>query len=89
MHISGQCIPVAADVAMALPSVQALAHLSYTPVAKQHLLLLLHPLLLLLLLLQMRAYRKDIADLLKSGKLDYAIIRVESVIREQLTLTGV
>ena len=37
----------------------------------------------------MRAYRKDIADLLKAGKLDYAIIRVESVIREQLTLTGV
>jgi hypothetical protein len=37
---------------------------------------------------QMRQYRKDIADLLKAGKLDYAIIRVESVIREQLTLTG-
>jgi hypothetical protein len=37
----------------------------------------------------MRAYRKDIADLLCQGKLDYAIIRVESVIREQLTLTGV
>lgn len=36
----------------------------------------------------MRGYRKDIADLLRSGKLDYAIIRVESVIREQLTLTG-
>lgn len=36
----------------------------------------------------MRGYRKDIADLLKGGKLDYAIIRVESVIREQLTLTG-
>jgi hypothetical protein len=36
----------------------------------------------------MRQYRKDIADLLKAGKLDYAIIRVESVIREQLTLTG-
>jgi hypothetical protein len=38
--------------------------------------------------LQSRGYRKDIADLLKAGKLDYAIIRVESVIREQLTLTG-
>jgi hypothetical protein len=37
---------------------------------------------------QLRSYRKDIADLLRAGKLDYAIIRVESVIREQLTLTG-
>jgi len=38
--------------------------------------------------MQMRAYRKDIADLLRAGKQDYARIRVEAVIREGLTLTG-
>lgn len=39
-------------------------------------------------LLQMRQYRKDISELLRTGKQDYARIRVEAVIREQLTLTG-
>lgn len=39
--------------------------------------------------LQMKQYRKDIAELLRAGKQDYARIRVEAVIREQLTLTGV
>lgn len=36
--------------------------------------------------LQVKQYRKEIADLLKSGKQDYARIRVEAVIRENLTL---
>jgi hypothetical protein len=36
----------------------------------------------------MRQYRKDIAELLRSGKQDYARIRVEAVIREVSTQTG-
>lgn len=39
--------------------------------------------------LQMKQYRKDIAELLRAGKQDYARIRVEAVIREAFTLTGV
>jgi hypothetical protein len=42
-----------------------------------------------LLLLQMKQYRKDIAELLRAGKQDYARIRVEAAIREAFTLTGV
>ncbi|KAF8065722.1 hypothetical protein HT031_002782 [Scenedesmus sp. PABB004] len=38
--------------------------------------------------MQMKAYRKDISELLRSGKQDYARIRVEAVIREAFTLTG-
>jgi hypothetical protein len=45
-------------------------------------------LLLLPLLLQMKQYRRDIAELLRAGKQDYARIRVEAVIREAFTLTG-
>lgn len=37
---------------------------------------------------QVRLYRRDIADLLRQGKQDHARIRVESVIRESLTLTA-
>lgn len=37
---------------------------------------------------QMRQYRKDIAELLRAGKQDYARIRVEAVIREVSTQTG-
>jgi hypothetical protein len=44
--------------------------------------------LLLLLLLQMKQQRRDIAELLRAGKQDYARIRVEAVIREAFTLTG-
>lgn len=35
---------------------------------------------------QVKQYRKDIAELLRTGKQDYARIRVEAVIRENLTL---
>lgn len=35
---------------------------------------------------QIANYRKDIAELLRTGKQDYARIRVEAVIRESLTL---
>ena len=38
--------------------------------------------------MQSKQYRKDIADLLRSGKQDYARIRVEAVIRETLSLTA-
>jgi hypothetical protein len=34
----------------------------------------------------MAQHRKEIAELLRQGKQDYARIRVEAVIREQLTL---
>ncbi len=37
-------------------------------------------------MLQVKQYRKDIADLLRQGKKDYARIRVEAVIRENLML---
>lgn len=36
---------------------------------------------------QVKQYRRDIAELLRTGKQDYARIRVEAVIRESLTLT--
>lgn len=36
--------------------------------------------------MQVANYRKEIAELLKTGKQDYARIRVEAVIRESLTL---
>lgn len=39
-----------------------------------------------LLRLQIKAYRKDIAELLRSGKQDYARIRVEAILRENATL---
>lgn len=35
---------------------------------------------------QVATYRKEIAELLRGGKQDYARIRVEAVIRESLTL---
>jgi hypothetical protein len=37
-------------------------------------------------LLQVKQYRKDIAELLRQGKKDYARIRVEAVIRENMML---
>ncbi|WIA16836.1 hypothetical protein OEZ85_013772 [Tetradesmus obliquus] len=38
--------------------------------------------------MHMKQYRKDIAELLRAGKQDYARIRVEAVIREAFTLTA-
>ncbi|KAF6264735.1 regulator of Vps4 activity in the MVB pathway-domain-containing protein [Scenedesmus sp. NREL 46B-D3] len=38
--------------------------------------------------MQMKQYRRDIAELLRAGKQDYARIRVEAVIREAFTLTA-
>lgn len=35
---------------------------------------------------QIKAYRKDIAELLRSGKQDYARIRVEAILRENAAL---
>jgi hypothetical protein len=35
---------------------------------------------------QIKAYRKEIAELLRAGKQDYARIRVEAVIRESAAL---